>query len=41
VENTEQSAPASNGEAAPAEGSSPARRRRRRRRPNTAAPSAG
>jgi superfamily II DNA/RNA helicase len=41
VENTEQTPAASNGEAAPADGSSPARRRRRRRRPSTAAPSAG
>jgi superfamily II DNA/RNA helicase len=41
VENTEQTAAVANGEAAPAEGSSPARRRRRRRRPNTTAPTAG
>ncbi|MDT5242529.1 MAG: hypothetical protein QOD97_4727, partial [Mycobacterium sp.] len=41
VENTEQSPAVANGEAAPAEGSSPARRRRRRRRPNTTAPTAG
>jgi superfamily II DNA/RNA helicase len=41
VENAESTAPATNGESAPAgEAASPARRRRRRRRPNTAAPAA-
>jgi superfamily II DNA/RNA helicase len=41
VENAEQAPAATDGEAAPADGNSPARRRRRRRRPNTAAPAAG
>jgi len=41
VENAEQDPVASDGDAAPADGSSPARRRRRRRRPSTAAPAAG
>jgi len=41
VENAEQTPAASNDEAAPADGTGPARRRRRRRRPSTAAPSAG
>jgi superfamily II DNA/RNA helicase len=41
VENAEQAPAASDGEATPADGSSPPRRRRRRRRPSTAAPTAG
>jgi superfamily II DNA/RNA helicase len=41
VENAEQAPGASDGDAAPADGDSPARRRRRRRRPSTAAPAAG
>jgi len=41
VENAEQTPAASSDEAAPTDGTGPARRRRRRRRPSTAAPSAG